>query len=250
MSSSNFKDLFSSQANDYAKFRPTYPPELFEYLSSLTSQHIIAWDCGTGNGQAAIELAKYFDNVIATDPSQKQLDSAIANPKIKYSQATAENFNLGEPEKFDLVTVAQAFHWFKHDKFAEVLSKVVKSNGILAVWSYAISKITPEVDKVVNVIYNGKLSGYWEKERSHVEDGYQSITMPFTEIEAKKFELKAVWTLDQLVGYLSTWSALQTYIKKNGNNPVEEEYENLKHAWGNAETRTVTWPLTLRIWKI
>jgi SAM-dependent methyltransferase len=247
---SDFKDLFSTQSTDYAKFRPTYPPELFTYLASLSPSHELAWDCGTGNGQAAIELAKYFTKVIATDPSQKQLDSALAHPKIKYHQASAENFELSGSEKFDLVTVAQAFHWFKHDKFSEVISKVVKPKGHLAVWTYAVSHITPEIDKAVNVIYSDKLNGYWEKERSHVEDGYHNIKMPFNEIEPTKFDLKAEWSLDQLVGYLTTWSALQTYIKKNGTNPVEEEYENLKKAWGDKKTRTVTWPLTLRVWSI
>ena len=250
MSDSSFKDLFSTQANDYAKFRPTYPKDLFEYLSTLSTTKDLVWDCGTGNGQAAVELAKYFNEVIATDPSQKQLDSAIKNPKITYLQASAEDFNLPKDKKCDLVTVAQAFHWFNHEQFAKTISKTLKTNGHLAVWSYALSSITPELDRAVTKLYSERLNGYWEKERTHVEDGYKNISLPFNEISAPTFHLSAEWTLEHLIGYLSTWSALQTYIKKNGNNPLEEEYQNIKQAWGSAKTRTITWPLNLRIWRI
>jgi ubiquinone/menaquinone biosynthesis C-methylase UbiE len=250
MNNQSFKDLFSTQSNDYAKFRPSYPSELFEYLSKLSTSNKLAWDCGTGNGQAAVELAKYFTEVIATDPSQKQLDQAIKLPNIHYHQATAENFNLDHSKKIDLVTVAQAFHWFNHAEFAKVISKTVRPQGHLAVWTYAISSITPEIDKAVSVLYNDRLNGYWEKERVHVEDGYKNISMPFTEITTAQFNLKAEWTLEHLIGYLSTWSALQSYIKKNGSNPLEKEFINIQKAWGDKEIRTITWPLNLRVWRI
>ncbi len=247
---SQFKDLFSTQSSDYAKYRPTYPKELFKYLSELSTFKDIAWDCGTGNGQAAIVLTEYFKEVIATDPSQKQLDQAALHERIRYSVAGAENFSNAKDQSIDLVTVAQAFHWFNHGAFSSVLKQYVKPGGHLAVWSYAISDITPEINQAVSKLYSEQLDGYWEKERSHVEDGYKNISMPFKEVETPSFHLSANWSLGHLIGYLSTWSALQTYIKKNGNNPLEDEYENIKKAWGNQEIRTITWPLNLRVWKI
>ncbi|MBY0415130.1 MAG: class I SAM-dependent methyltransferase [Bdellovibrionales bacterium] len=248
MINENYKDLFSTQSSDYAKFRPMYPKELFDYLASIAEEKNYAWDCGTGNGQAAIELAKSFNHVIATDLSDKQLENAILNPKVIYKKATAEDFS--NPEKMDLITVAQAFHWFKHDEFAKTVSRVAHPGSHLAVWTYAVSNITPEIDKAVTSLYSGTLDGYWENERSHVEDGYSKITLPFSELKTPSFNLTAEWDLDHLIGYLSTWSALNTYIKKNGTNPLEKHYPEIKEAWGSVKTRTVTWPLSLRLWRI
>jgi hypothetical protein len=251
MHQSSFKDLFSKQANDYAKFRPTYPKELFDYLNSLTAEKNIAWDCGTGNGQAALELAKTFSSVMATDPSEKQISNAPAHPQIHYSVASAEDFNSIESQgKINLITVAQAFHWFKHERFAEIVKKLAAPDAYLVVWSYAISSVTPEVDRAVHHLYEDILHDYWESERRLVEDGYKSIAMPFKEIAPPVIAMKAEWSLEHFTGYLSTWSALQKYISINGQNPLETEYEKIKEAWGDCETRTVSWPLNIRVWKI
>ncbi|MGZ3788715.1 MAG: class I SAM-dependent methyltransferase [Bacteriovorax sp.] len=248
MITQNFKDLFSEQASEYAKFRPTYPPELFAYLASISKRKTLAWDCGTGNGQAALELTKYFNHVVATDPSEKQISQAPLHSKISYEVVSAENFKSLEP--IDLITVAQAFHWFDHKAFAEVVKKVSSPYAHLAVWSYAIASVSPAVDLAVERLYSGVLGSYWEKERHLVEEGYKSIVMPFTEIEAPHFQMQAQWTFEQLIGYLGTWSALQIYINRNQINPLHAEFENLRNAWGDSAVQVVQWPLSLRVWKI
>ncbi|MFA6237836.1 MAG: class I SAM-dependent methyltransferase [Bacteriovorax sp.] len=248
MNEIKFKDLFSVQSGDYAKYRPTYPPELFSYLAGLSQHRDVAWDCGTGNGQAAVELAGYFNKVIATDLSEKQILEAKKHSKILYKVSTAENFECNE--KIDLITVAQAFHWFNHKSFAEVVGRVARSGGHLAVWTYAVANITPEVDAVVDELYNGILKGYWEPERAHVESGYKNIIMPFKEISHPDFEMNAEWSLEHFIGYLSTWSALQSYIKKNEHNPLEETARKLEIAWGRQNLRKISWPLGLRIWEL
>ena len=241
-----FKDLFSEQAVRYSKFRPAYPDELFRYLASLTKARKLAWDCGTGNGQAAVKLASYFERIVATDPSEEQLASAIRHPKVAYRKTSAGESGLGEMS-VDLITAAQAFHWFQLEKFFEEVRRVSKIGGVLAVWCYNLAKITPEVDAVVRYLYKDVLGSYWEKERQLVEEGYKGIPFPFEEIAPPVFAITAQWSLDQMVGYLSTWSALQTFIKKKGSNPLESVYPELKQAWNNDSIRSVRWALAIRV---
>jgi SAM-dependent methyltransferase len=241
-----YKDLFSGQSTDYAKFRPRYPDALFRYLASLVDQRDTVWDCGTGNGQAALKLTEHFAKVIATDPSEKQLASAEKNPRIEYRIAPAEASGLPD-RSVDLITAAQAFHWFKQDEFFTEARRVLKPHGALAIWCYELAKITPEIDAVVHRLYKGILGPYWEKERQLVEEGYKHVHIPGHEITPPKFEMNAVWSLEHLIGYLSTWSALQTYLKKNGDNPLEKIYPDLKSAWGGEITLPVSWDLGLRV---
>jgi ubiquinone/menaquinone biosynthesis C-methylase UbiE len=222
-----FKDLFSIQAKDYAKYRPTYPPELFQFLSTLSKKKNKVWDVGTGNGQAAVELSKYFTEVVATDPSEKQIREADQRPNITYKIESAEAASFRD---VDLITVAQAFHWFKHAEFAETCKRVSA--------------------RAVEKLYNGLLGPYWEKERKLVESGYSTIDMPFQEISPPKINMSIEWTYEQFSGYLKTWSALQTYLKSNSPEKVEACFEEIKSAWNSSDKLKITWPLNMRIWAI
>lgn len=248
MQQSDFKDLFSKQSVDYAKYRPVYPQELYDYLKSLPLNHHSVWDCGTGNGQAAAELAAFFDHVTATDPSAKQIQSATPHPRISYRIASAEDFS--SETKFNLITVAQAFHWFNHDRFAEVIKKIAAPDAHLVVWSYANAFVSPEVDRAVTHLYEDILDPFWDPERKIVETGYKTLSMPFKEVEAPKLVMTADWSVDHFIGYLSTWSALQKFIAARGVNPLETEAVKIAEAWGAGKTRTVSWPLSIRTWKI
>ena len=244
-----FKDLFSVQAKDYAKYRPTYPAGLYTYLASLTTPKKIVWDVGTGNGQAAIELAKDFEQVNATDPSEKQISEAQARPNISYHIEAAETPSLTKAS-VNLITVAQAFHWFDHARFAEACKAVAAPGAHLAVWTYAKATVEPELDQVIDRLYTGILDRYWEKERRLVEQGYKTIQMPFKEIHTPAFNLEAEWSLEQLLGYFKTWSAMQSYLKKNDSGPIQKSFEDISSAWGSVPTRKVSWPLSLRVWEI
>ncbi len=244
-----FKDLFSRQSSDYAKFRPNYPPELFQFLSTLNADRKTAWDCGTGNGQAAKELANYYRQVVATDPSEKQLDEAAKKSNIEYRVATAENSGL--PDKsVDLITVAQAFHWFNQEQFYQEVERVLRKDGVLAVWCYGLAKINPKADALVLKIYEDVLGPYWEKERRLVDEGYSKVKFPFEELVVPKFRMQKAWNLDHFVGYLQTWSSVQTYLKKNNKNPLEEFADDFIKAWGLKDVHVVTWNLALRVFRI
>ncbi len=244
----NFKDLFSVQSDDYAKYRPTYPAELFDYLMTLANSTARVWDVGTGNGQAAVELAKRFSEVIATDPSEKQIALAPRLPNIIYRNEPAES--PGFDKKVNLITVAQAFHWFRHEEFAEAIRSVAAPGCHLVVWSYAMASVSPEVDRAVDPLYNGVLGGYWEKERKDVENGYKNIQMPFEEIKVPELSMKVTWSFEHFAGYLRTWSALQKYLKTHPMEDLAPYFENIEKAWGEKPERELSWPLNLTIWKI
>ncbi len=243
--------LFSKQANDYARFRPTYPEDLFGYLASLTEEHSCAWDCGTGNGQAAIALAHYYDRVIGTDPSTDQIAHVRPHPKVEYRIAPAEDSAISV-ESIDLIVVAQALHWFDVGKFYAEAQRVAKSSGsIIAVWCYGLMEAAPAADQIISRYYHNVIGKYWEPERRLVEQGYGGIPFPFQEITAPKFLMEATWTFAHFLGYLSTWSATQAAIRSEGVNPLDTIRTELREAWGDVEeAKRVRWPLFIRVGSI
>jgi SAM-dependent methyltransferase len=243
-----FKDFFSQQSSDYAQYRPSYPELLFDWLTMAAPTTDSVWDCGTGNGQAAIALAERFDIVYATDPSAKQLESAFVHPKIKYSLGPAEKSGL-DGNLVSLVTVAQAFHWFDREKFAEEVKRVCRPQGMLVVWCYAVCDVVPEVDIVIKRLYDDITGPYWDAARKVVDEGYAGLDMPFEEAHPPSFDMTMEWTVDQMLGYLGTWSATQKYLAAKGKDPISLIEKDLRAAWGSA-TRTVTWPLSVRGWEV
>ena len=242
-----FKDHFSKQAADYAKFRPRYPHEMFEYLGSVAPRRQLAWDSGTGNGQAAVGLASVFDRVIATDASEKQISNAEPHERVEYRVAPAENSGI-QSATVDLIMVAQALHWFDLPRFYEEVPRVLKSKGVFAASAYKFFHITPEIDPLVNHRYYDKVVGpFWPPERTLVEK-FEELPFPFSEIQTPSFEMIAQWNLEHLLGYLRSWSATQRCIAAKNRDPLEIIAGELRAAWGDAkEPRRVVWPLTLRV---
>jgi SAM-dependent methyltransferase len=242
----SFKDHFSAQAADYAKFRPSYPREIFAYLGSIAPNRQRAWDCGTGNGQAAVGLASVFDRVIATDASETQITNAQPHERVEYRVAPAENSGL-KSETVDLIMVAQALHWFDLDRFYAEAQRVLKPDGVLAASAYNLLHINPAIDEIVNRYYYEVVGPFWPQERKFVEQ-FDNLPFPFHEIDPPKFEMTAQWNLDHLVGYLRTWSSTQRFMAAKGSDPLKQIMSELRAAWGTPEeTRNVIWPLTLRI---
>lgn len=246
----NFKDYFSQQSADYAKYRPHYPEALFAYLASISPARKLAWDCGTGNGQAALGLAPLFDLVIATDPSEKQIRQAMPHEKIQYAVAPAEHTAIA-PQSVDLITVAQALHWFDHERFYAEVRRVAQPQAMMAVWMYDLLLVAPKVDAVINEYYQVVVGPYWPPERKHVEAEYRTIPFPFTEIKPPAISLKAEWNLAELLGYMNTWSVTQRYLTQNRLHPLEKIADRLAAAWGDPEgKKRIEWPLLLRVAKV
>ena len=244
-----FKDLFSAHAAQYAQFRPHYPRELFAWVASLPPQRRLAVDVGTGNGQAAVELASRFDRVIGVDPSAQQIASAPAALGVEYRVGRAEATGV-EPASADLITVAQAFHWFDHAAFFTEVRRICAPDGLLVVWCYGLTAITPEIDAVVTEYYEGMLGPFWEPERRLVETGYRTIQAPFEEIPAPSLMLELRWSFEQLVGYLGTWSPRKRYEAAHGADALEAIFPKLERVWGGADERLISWPLSIRAFRV
>lgn len=242
-----FKDYFSTHSANYAKHRPRYPEALFERLASLCCERETAWDCATGNGQAAEGLSLFFDRVIATDASKSQIENAVKRANIIYKVATAEGSGI-DSHTIDLVTVAQALHWFDLDVFYGEVKRVLKPSGVLAVWMYNLLEVSPEIDAIVNRYYSDMVGAYWPPERSLIEDHYRTIAFPFAEIETPQFAMEMRWSLAELLGYLRTWSATKRFAEANGFDPIESLAGELRIVWGTPEDeKLVRWPLDVRV---
>ncbi len=235
-------------ANRYADFRPHYPAALFDYLATLVPGSATVWDCACGNGQATSDLAARFNKIIATDASKEQIASARPNPKVEFRVALAEQSGLAD-NSVELITVAQAIHWFDFEKFYAEAKRVLKPNGVLAAWGYGINVVEGvSVNQMVQDFYANVVGPYWPPSRRMIEEGYRGISFPFTEITPPEFRMEVRWTMEQLLGYFSTWSATNRCIKATGEDPLGPLSEKLKRIWGSADSpRLVTWPLALRI---
>ncbi|WP_316802557.1 class I SAM-dependent methyltransferase [Pedobacter nototheniae] len=240
------KDNFSTQAAEYAQFRPTYPAELYDFLLSVTKERNTAWDCATGNGQVARELSKHFKQVFGTDISENQLKNAATAENITYLTEPSERSSFAD-HIFDLVTVAQAIHWFHFDAFYLEVKRTLKPGGTFAAIGYGIMQVDKKVDEVIYKLYEEILGKYWDEERHYIEEGYKTIPFPFEEIAAPHFSIKTTWKFDQLIGYLNTWSSLQHYKKANDKNPIEFVFTALKEAWGDDAEKDITFPILLRV---
>lgn len=242
-----FKDHFSSGAERYAKFRPSYPDALFEFLASLTERRECAWDCGTGNGQAAVSLARHFAAVLASDASAAQIASAQAHPGVHYFVAPAEASGI-TAGSVDLVVVAQALHWFDLGRFYDEVRRVVRPGGALAAWCYGLMSVEPAVNAVIAHLYEDILGAYWPDERRFVDARYATLPFPFDERPAPPFAMGARWRLEDLLGYLDTWSAVKRYRESHGTDPLDLVRGELSRAWGDAaDIKQVSWPIHLRV---
>jgi len=245
-----FKDHFSGQAAEYARFRPAYPEALFDYLASVVSNRNAAWDCATGSGQAAIALAKHFQSVIATDASEKQIANAQPADRVHYRVAPAEKSGI-DSNSIDLITVAQALHWLDLPNFYAEAKRVLKPGGLIAVWNYDFLQVNPAIDAMVNRFYHDIVGPFWPPERRVIEEGYTTLAFPFHEITPPAFRIEVRWGLPQLIGYLETWSATQRFIAANELDPVTLIADELGTAWNDGDsTKLVVWPLTLRIGRV
>ncbi len=216
------KDLFSTDSQRYQQARPTYPPSLLQSLLQYIPERELAWDCGAGSGQLTHMLASYFDQVVGTDISQTQLSHAEYYDNISYQLQPAENTTFPD-HCFDLITVAQAIHWFDFEAFYAEVRRTIKPSGILAVVGYGLIHVDDlEINAKVQHLYHQTLNGFWDAERHYVDELYQTIPFPFDEIEMPAFQIEAQWTLQQLLQYLNTWSAVQHYILEKNLDPVEQ----------------------------
>jgi SAM-dependent methyltransferase len=241
-------DRFSPQAGLYAKYRPHYPSELFDFILSPVYYRHSAWDCATGNGQTAKELAKYFTEVKATDISQKQLDNAYRAFNVEYSLQPAEHTDFGN-NSFDLITVSQALHWFDFDKFYAEVNRVAKPDAWLAIWFYSLLRISPGIDPIIYNYHFDTISKYYDEGRKYVDTNYETIPFVFPETKTANFSGICYWTLEELEGYFNTSSALHKYIAANGESPVPAIIDQIRTYWTDTKMKIV-FPLQVKMGQV
>jgi len=246
-----FTDHFSPVSGAYADFRPTYPAALFDWLADVAPARGRVWDCACGSGQASLDLAARFVQVEAADASAAQLAGVVAHPGVHYRQAPAEDSGL-DTASMDLVTVAQALHWFDLPRFYDEVRRVLKPGGVLAVWSYGVQRVEGEaVDALVQRFYRETVGPFWPPERAWVEQGYRGLDFPFEAIRAPTFAMTAHWSLPQLLGYFRSWSATGRYLAVQGKDPVDPLAEVLLPLWGDPQSlREINWPLAVRAGRV
>jgi ubiquinone/menaquinone biosynthesis C-methylase UbiE len=237
-----FKDHFSGHARQYAEFRPTYPESLFATIASLAPGAKLAWDCATGNGQAALGLVRHVERVIATDASATQVANATPHERIAYAVARGEDAPLRD-DAVDLVTIAQALHWLDTTRFFAEAARVLEPGGVFAAWGYGNPTVSPEIDPILIELYSGTLGPFWPAERRMIEEEYADLEIPFERIAIPASRLERAMTRDEFEGYLRTWSGTIRYVARHGTDPIAPAFARLTRWWDATEPRVVRWPL-------
>ena len=243
-------DRFSTQAADYARYRIAYPPELYAWLLPQVESRERAWDCATGNGQVAAVLADSFVRVDATDLSENQLAQAPQRSNIHYQRATAEHTSF-PGQRFDLITVAQAVHWFDSDAYHREVRRVARPGAVLAEWGYQLCRLeTPELTQVLDNFHDVTSGPYWDANRRHIEIEYANLPFPFADVQRARFAVEKRWTVDDMLNYLRTWSATANYARQHaGADLVALAADELTRLWG-PQPRLVTFPVFARAGRV
>lgn len=239
---SAISELFGASASDYANYRPHYPAPLFAWLAQHSPAKLLALDIGCGNGQASRPLCEHFAQVLACDGSFAQLAATEPRTNLQLLVADAQQLPIA-PACLDLITVAQALHWFADAAFFAQVRRLLKPGGLFCAWCYGLLSVNPAVDRIIGQLYRHSLKGYWPTGRSSVDCGYSDIAAPFPRLQLPAFTMQQQWNLSQLLGYLDTWSAVQLYKQQRGN-PLEALLPALSRAWGDPQqSHNVSWPL-------
>ena len=241
---SGFKDHFSGQSDAYRKYRPDYPPRLFDWLAQAAPGRRLAIDVATGNGQAAVALARHFESVIATEPSAAQLRQARPDPRVEYRLEAAESISVPRASA-DLLVAAQAAHWFDWPQFCVEAVRVLRPGGVLAIWTYGDAEIAASIDPLIGGFSRDVVGPYWPRERRHVDEGYRDLVSPFPAIETPAFDMQTHWDCAAMLGYIDTWSSVRRHRDRTGRDALRLLSAPLAAAWGD-EPRRVRWPLALK----
>ena len=243
------RNWFSTGGSDYAQYRPRYPAELAAFLAGLAPDRQSALDVGCGNGQLTCLLADYFTSVTGTDPSEAQINSAVAHQRVTYHCAAAEALPQ-DGKKYSLITAAQAAHWFQLEQFYREVKRVAAPDGVIALKSYGVLQLDDQLNKRFLRFYHDEIGPYWPPERRLVDNGYRDIHFPFNAIPAPTLCISYQWTLQQLLGYISTWSAV-TRAREAENSAILQQFSrDIETLWGDPQKlRAVSWPVIIRAGK-
>lgn len=243
------KSQFSKQSELYARYRPSYPKDMYNFIFQHLNKKEAAWDCCTGTGQVASYLSGHFKKVYANDISEEQLKHAPDKENIDYYEVPAEE--TGFPaDIFDLITVAQAIHWLDFGQFYEEVNRTAGKDALLAVIGYGMVRINKKLNPLIDKFYKYNFSEFFSENRDYLDKHYATIPFPFDEIESPGFSKRIEWTIDDFEGYLNSWSTIQKFKDEKGFNPAENLIKEIKPLWPKGEIKEVIFPVFLRLGRV
>lgn len=229
---------FNTESHKYFQYRPRYPKQLYEFISSVCKSNEMVWDSACGNGQVAVDISEYFSIVEASDIHENQLNNSFEKDNVHYSLQNSEATNYPD-NFFDAVCVAQALHWFNLEAFFYEVKRVLKKEGVFFCWGYSFFKVEDEIDQIINEYLLKEIEPFWSEHNKLLHNEYVNINFPFEKIETPKLEMKENWQLAQLLEYLSTWSAIKLYNKKKSINILDELEMQLSNYWEKNELKEI-----------
>jgi len=243
-----FNDHFSTGSKAYAAFRPTYPAALVDDLADACRATDVVWDVGCGTGQLSTMLPRRFKAVLATDPSQSQLDQAAPTERVSYLCRPAEDSGFFA-RSVDCIVVAQAAHWFDMPRFNAECVRVGRAGALVALVSYGLMFVEPKIDECLTRFALETLRDFWPAERHHVDTGYRELAFPFGPVTLPAISMRAEWSCDQTLGYVGTWSAVGALSRAGLSARFTAFAAELTGLWGPG-SRKVEWPLVIRAGRI
>lgn len=234
---------FSAGGDDYARYRPTYPAALVDALASAAPDTRRAVDVGCGTGQLTALLAERFTGVVGLDPAGEQIAHAVTAGNIDYRVCAAEHLAV-EDHTADLVTAAQAAHWFDLSAFYGEVRRIAVDDAVLALITYGVLVLDDDLADRFGTFYREEIGPYWPPERRHVDNGYAELEFPFERLDTPAFTIERSWTLEEFVGYLGTWSAVRRAGEADAGGLVDALAADLAPRWGD-DRRVVRWPVTV-----
>ncbi|KAL8615345.1 hypothetical protein ACOMHN_023065 [Nucella lapillus] len=257
---SDKSNLFQSGdiAEYYLKYRPTYGRDVFDTIvgfckETSSADFSLAIDVGCGSGQSSLPLTSYFQKVIGVDVSEPQISKAPTHiPNLSFRVGTAEDLSFAADGSAGLVTAAQAMHWTNTERFYSEVQRVLRPGGAFVAYGYGMPALDePKANEAIDYLYTDILGPYWSDGRNQVEQHYHSFTLPFPGWRRKdSLKIERQWALDELIGYLCSWSAYQTYLREH---PLDGTMAGLRHrlqelyqaggGLGSQRDLHVSWPV-------
>ena len=218
-------ESFGAQSDAYREARPTYPLSLFSWIRENAPDNQRALDCATGNGQAAVALASYFDLVDAFDIHKKQIASAIPAHNIHYKVAKAEKLPY-QDHCFDVITCAQAVHWFDHPNYWREMQRVAKPNALYCAFGYNRFLASDAMENTLIRPILDVVQPYWSDRNLMVWDGYDPVALkcPLDLIDIPVFKLELNWSVERFIAFMESWSATR---KARANTQLNEQLDQL-----------------------
>lgn len=244
------RNWFHQGGSAYARFRPEYPPALVQFLASKSPGRAFAADIGCGSGQLTVQLAEHFGQVAGIDSSIMQITHANTHPRVKYACAPAEQLPLAS-HSTQLVTAAQAVHWFDLPRFYEEVRRIAAPQALLALISYGVLQLNDELNPLFTNFYQHKIGPYWPAERRQVDSGYTGLFFPFSEEQPAEFSIHKKWNLHELLGYISTWSAVRHASMAGQHDILQNFASKLAKLWGDpTSSHDMRWPVRIRLGRV